>query len=102
VSAGMEGLEARHSPSNCSQEFGQSNEVVGCGCDGEHPPHSFASSVLCLPEASGGLQPAEGLLDAFANALVDRVAGVADGAPVDGRAAFGLVLRHIRRDTEGA
>lgn len=49
-----------------------------------------------LAKAGGGLDPAEDFFDPFAQSLADRVAGVAGGAAVDGRAAAAGVLRDVR------
>ena len=53
-----------------------------------------------LPQASDGFDPAEGLLDPLANALADRVAGMAGGAAIDGRPPARKVLSHVRRDAD--
>jgi hypothetical protein len=39
--------------------------------------------------------PAEGLLDALADALRDRITGMAGGAAIDCRTASALVLRDL-------
>src|SRR5436305_4334639 len=51
-----------------------------------------------LAQAGHCLGPAEGLLDAFADALRDRIAGMTGGALVDRRAAAIGVLRNVRGD----
>ena len=48
-------------------------------------------------ESRDGLDPAEGLLDPFADALADGIARVPRGSAVDRRRAAVRVLRHVRR-----
>jgi hypothetical protein len=50
-----------------------------------------------LAQAGHRLGPAKGLLDAFADALRDRIAGMTGGVAVDRRAAAAGVLRHAIR-----
>src|ERR1700746_1245439 len=51
-----------------------------------------------LAQAGHRFSPAEGLLDAFADALGDRIAGMTGGTAVDRRTATAGVLRDTRRD----
>src|SRR5689334_13306040 len=51
-----------------------------------------------LAQPCYSLGPAEGFLDAFANALRDSIAGMAGGAAVDRRTAAVGALRNMRGD----
>src|SRR6201985_2410566 len=51
-----------------------------------------------LAQPSHGLGPAEGFLDAFANALGDRIAGMPGSAAVDRRTAAVGILSDMRGD----
>jgi len=76
-------------------EFREPNQVVGGGRQGEGPSDFLDSSIFRLSEAADGLHPAEAFLDPLANALADRLAGMARGGPVDGGATAG-VSRDVR------
>src|SRR5258708_39046821 len=56
------------------QEIAHSQDVVGRESEHEHPAHSGAPPVSCLPHQPDGLQPAEDLLDALALLLTQVVA----------------------------
>ena len=57
------------------QEFGQADQVVGGGGEGEHPADPGDTAMAGLAQARRALDPAEHLLDALAKAQADRVAG---------------------------
>ena len=78
-----------------SEQFGQADGVVGGHREGELPIDLEQSAVPHLAQASHRLGPAEGLLDPFADALRDRIAGFAGGAVVDRRAPAVGVLRDL-------
>ena len=54
-----------------SQQLGQAHQVAGGGRQGEHPADPGQAAVPRLAQAAGGLDPAERLLDALAQALAD-------------------------------
>src|SRR5438094_9700572 len=73
-------------------------EVVGGHREGEHPADAFASPESRLATQPHGLQPPEHFLDALAEPLADRVAGMARGARVE---RGDLLLRDVRGHVEG-
>ena len=80
------------------KQFGQPDKVVGGHGEGELPVDFRQPAMPHLAQAGHRLGPAEGLLDAFADALGDRISGMAGGAGVDRRTATAGVLRNMRRD----
>src|SRR5437867_5713368 len=78
------------------QQLWQPDEVVGCSCKREGPSDFFEPSILGFSEPGYGLDPAEALFDAFANALARNVAGMPGGTSIDGRAT-GRVSCDVRR-----
>src|SRR5580658_837351 len=89
----------RDSGSCCADQFRDTDQVVGCGCESEGPSDFFEPSVFCFSEARDGLHPAEAFLDAFADSLADGIARMTGCATVDGRTAAG-VLRDVRRHVD--
>ena len=81
------------------EQLGQPDQVAGRGGEGEQPADPGGAPVSGLAKAARGLHPAERLLDALADPLAERVAGMARDPAVDRRAARG-VLRDMRRDVE--
>src|SRR5690242_7628321 len=73
----------------------QADEVIGGHREGELPIDLEQAAMPHLAQAGHCLGPAEGLLDAFADALRDRIAGMTGGALVDRRAAARGVLRDV-------
>jgi hypothetical protein len=73
-----------------------SGEVIGGHRERELPIDLEQAAMPHLAQAGHGLGPAESLLDAFADALRDRIAGMTGGALVDRRAAAICVLRNVR------
>src|SRR5437762_4856941 len=81
---------------SCSEQFGQTNEVIGGHREGELPIDLEEPAMPHLAQAGHRLGPAEGLLDAFADAPRDRIAGMTGDAVIDRRAASIGVLCHMR------
>jgi hypothetical protein len=80
------------------EQFGQADEVIGGHREGELPIDFEQSAMPHLTQAGHRLGAAESFLDAFADALRERIAGMADGAAIKRRAAAAGVLRHMRGD----
>jgi hypothetical protein len=80
------------------EQSGQAGEVIGRHGEGELPADLGQSAMTHLAQPSDCLGPAESFLHAFANALGDGIAGVADRAAVDRRTAAVGVLRDMRGD----
>ena len=78
------------------EQFGQADEIVGGHREGELPIDPGQPAMPHLAQAGHRLGPAKGLLNAFADALRDRLAGMAGGAAIDRRAPPALVLRTCR------
>src|SRR6476620_199849 len=92
----------RH-PSCCnSQQIADSHQVVNRRGPGEHPGHALATSVTNFTHQTHGFHPAKDLFHPLALALADRVTRVPRGALIDGAAALGIVLRHVRGDSPPA
>src|SRR2546421_12086521 len=70
-----------------SERFGQAYEVVGGHREGELPIDLEHPAMPHLTQAGHRLGPVEGFLDAFADALRERIAGMAGGAAITRRAA---------------
>src|SRR6516164_10753670 len=84
--------------SRLDEQFGQADEVIGRHGEGELPADLGQSAMTHLAQPGHCLSPAESFLDAFANALGDRIAGVAGGAAVDRRTAAVGILSDMRGD----
>ena len=83
----------------CDQP-GQPGQVVRGATEDEQPVHLVQSAQLHLADRAGLLQPSEALLDQPATAQADGIAGVPGGSPVEGRAAFLVVLGHMHGDSQ--
>ena len=59
-----------------SEQFGQANEVIGGHREGELPIDFEQSAMPHFTQAGHRLGPAESFLDAFADALRERIAGL--------------------------
>ena len=81
------------------QDVADAHEVVGRRNEHREPVNLRRSAQLDLSQGSDGLPPAEHFLDPLAQSLADGIAGVARGAGVDGT---GLLLRHVRRQSQRA
>src|SRR5215469_2962670 len=78
-------------------QLGDSEQVVGSGNQLGMHLNSFPAAVAGFTQAPDGLHPAERFLHLLANALADRVAGMARGAAIDGRASRPrFILRDMR------
>src|SRR6185436_6721865 len=87
------GRAPRPSPGPVEQ-LRQSDEIVGgCG-EGKSEADPGGAPEPGLALAGDRLDPAEGLLDAFADALADGITGMARRPSVDRRASIAGVLRH--------
>jgi hypothetical protein len=73
---------------NLSEQFRQPNEVVGGHREGELPIDLEKPAMPHLAQAGHRLGPAEGLLDAFADALRERIAGMTGDAVIDRRVSW--------------
>src|SRR5712672_4864106 len=78
------------------EQFGQADEVIGGHRERELPIELEQSAMPHLAQAGHCLGPAEGLLDAFADALRDCIAGMTGDAIIDRRAASVGVLCDMR------
>src|SRR5206468_12572801 len=76
--------ESEHGLRRASQKLGDTYQVVGGRGEGEHPAHPGGAAMTGLAQPGDGLDPAEHLLDALANAPADGITGVSRGATVDG------------------
>src|SRR5713101_2860297 len=83
-------------------QFPHSYQVVSGGGEDEDPVDAFGAAMAQLAQQAHRLQPAEDLFDPFALLLTDLVARMAGGAAIDGRAAIGVVLGHVRRHLQFA
>ena len=85
------------------QQFRYSDDIVGGHREGEHPADARDAAMARLAQRRDRLDPAEGFLDALADALRQGVAGVPGGAFVDrGFARFaGLANMTIDGDVRG-
>ena len=90
------GLWGGSGASGCGRvESGYADQVVAGGGDEEPGPVALSSLVAEFSSSGDGLDPAEGLLDAFAGLLGDGVSDVAGGASIDRGAASGGVLARV-------
>lgn len=86
-----------------NREISQTHQVVGRYRQGEIPVNLGHAPVAGLAQIADGLDPTEHLLDALADAQTQRIARMARGATIDGRAALALrVLGHMGRDLQPA
>lgn len=74
-------------------QVADSHQVVNRHRPSQHPGDSLPSAVPHLAHQSDRFQPAEDLLQAFANPLAHRVTGMARGTTINGAAAatFGIL-----------
>jgi len=66
------------------EELGYAHEIVGEQSEDENGPNLGQAADLDLSQAARCLDPAEHFLNALAAALTDGIAGMAQGALVDG------------------
>ena len=69
---------------SCAHQLRDTDDVVGGGTEGEGPSDFSQAPELRLSHAGHRFHPSEPLLDALADALARRVAGMPGGTPVDG------------------
>ena len=84
------------------QQLWQADEVAGRGREGEGHVDALAAAHADAAQHPELLAPAEALLDALADALAHRVAGMARRAPVEGGAPLGGVAGDVERDVQGS
>lgn len=65
------------------QQLGDTDQVVGGGCQRELPTDPFLAAMTGFAHRRGGLHPTEHLLDPFADDLARPVARMAGGTAVD-------------------
>jgi len=78
------------------EQLWQAGEVIGSHGECELPADLGQSAVTPLAQPGHCPGPAEGFFHAFANALGDGIAGIADGVAIDRRTTPALVLCHMR------
>src|SRR5574338_236628 len=81
----------------CWKKPRHSHKIVGCAHEVRCELRSLDPFEPCSAKSTDALRPSEDLLDAFANALAHRVAGMTRGPLVDRRRAA-RVLRDVRCD----
>jgi hypothetical protein len=74
--------ESRHRSGR--KQLGDAHKIVGGSRQGELPADPRGAAMACLAQAAYGFHPAKSFLDTFADALADRVTGMARGAAIDG------------------
>src|SRR5579863_1772027 len=89
-------LMAQADSSGCCQNFGDSDEIVGDGGQHKEPLDQATAAMPRLAQTADGLDPAERLFDALALDGADAIARMPGCACIDCRAAFRVVLRHVR------
>src|SRR6185312_16136716 len=82
-----------------SEEFRQSDEIVGHGSKREGPANLVSPSMSGFAQPADGLHPAEGFLDPLTCTLAHGVTRVPRCPSVDGRASARDILRDVRNDT---
>src|SRR3989304_1977919 len=100
VSAGAFGvaLESSRSCRCLRPQSPQPDQVIRRSDEGEPPTHFPQTAQLDLLQQTDHLHPAKRLLDPLAFLLADRIAPVPRRPLVNGAAAVGGVLRHVRGD----
>ena len=89
-------------PLRLAEQPWQANEVVGRGLTREGHVDALAASHPDTAQEPKLLAPPESLLDPLADALAERVAGMARRASVKGGASPCCVAGNVRRDVHGA
>src|SRR5438046_7395996 len=85
-----------------SQQIAHSHQVINRCRPGEHPSHALAAPVTNFTHQTHRFHPAKDLFHSLAFALADGVTGMPRGALIDGAAALGVVLCHVRGDSPPA
>ena len=84
----------------CGEKLGQADKVIGGEVEDKLAAYAFETAQHGLGCKPHSLAPAEGLFNAFADALAYGVSGAPRCAAVDGR-ALGF-RRHMRRYVHGS
>src|SRR3954449_9756352 len=79
-----------------SQQARQAHQVVGHSRKAERQADPLPTSEAGSAQACDLLGPAKDLLDPLADALAQSIARMPGDAAINGRAAPGRVLRHVR------
>src|SRR6266542_3137458 len=74
-----------------------SYQIVSRSGEDKDPVHPRGAAMAQFAQQADRLQPAEDLFDPFALLLTDLITAVTGGATINGRAAIGVVLGHVRR-----
>jgi len=72
-----------------SEQFRQADKIIGRHREGELPVDLEQSAMPHLAQPGHRLGPPESLLDAFADALRDRIAGMMAGGALEGSPSGG-------------
>src|SRR6516162_10815271 len=81
--------------SRCCNQLGDANQIVGRRGENEEPLHQGATAMAGLAQSADGLHPSEWFFDSLAADCAETIAGMSGRAPIDGRAAIGVVLRDM-------
>src|SRR5438477_11143133 len=92
----------RHPSCRSPQQIAHSHQVINRRGPGEHPGHALSASVTNLAHQTHRFHPTKDLFHPLALALADGVTEMPRGALIDGAAAVGVVLRHVRGDSPPA
>src|SRR5215469_3732395 len=87
-----------HTSCRSFQQVSHSQQVINCGCPGEHPFHPLTTAVANLAHQADGLHPAEDLFHSLALLRAESVTRMARSAFINRTAAVCIVLRHMRRN----
>src|SRR6476659_8466054 len=92
----------RHPSCRSSQQIAHSHQVVNRRGPGEHPGHALAAPVTNFTHQTHGFHPTKDLFHPLALALAKALTRMPRGALIDGAAAVGVVLCHVRRNSPPA
>src|ERR1700741_1853055 len=81
--------------SRCCQHLRNTNEIVGRGGEHEEPLDQAAATMSGLAQSTDGLHPSEWFFDPLAADCAETIAEMSGRAPIDRRAAVGVVLRDM-------
>lgn len=84
--------------SSCRQQLGKADQVVGGGGESEEPADADGAAMARFAQIGDGLDPAERLLDAFAQSQRDRIAGMAKRPTVNSGLAWLATLPDVAVD----
>src|SRR6202008_3091764 len=88
-------LTLRTDSSPCCQHLRNTNEIVGRGGEHEEPLDQAAATMSGLAQSTDGLHPSEWFFDPLAADCAETIAEMSGRAPIDRRAAVGVVLRDM-------